>query len=481
MPTEPIPFGPNQASGWEPLAGGSPLALNVVVDGRGAVHRRPGIQNVATAPSTSIDGNGVSGLYVTSAGKLFAVGGSAPSRSIYAITGGAAVDLTGVDQGDLRGTLRPTFAETEALLVIAGGADMQKMVLDGSISSRLAGSPPQASHVSFLASRLLANDVQVDKSKINFSSPASSTVTTGHEQWNGTGSSGFTSAEARPDPIVALGDNGSELFAWGQTNLEIFTPDAFFAFARVVTRDFGCIAPYSVTRQDTNFAWLDHRRRLILGNGRAMQPISGPIEADLQAMGTVSDCIGARVKVGVSDCLVWVFPTEGRTMAVQTNGGGWSQWQSTTSGVLGPFNATAFAHDPVTDTQYVATSDGIVGQLSHDAADDLGEDIVARVETGFIDHGTDENKECQRVQFALERGTTSSTTTEPVAFVQWADEPGVWCSPRPLWLGMAGQARPVITLSSLGVYRRRNWRFTFSSSERLALASARETYTVTGE
>src|SRR5687768_5750704 len=120
----PIVFGNNQQSGLEPLGGASPIAINVITDKTGAVMQRPGIK-LATGiiSSSAIDGDGVIGLYETEGRKLYAVGDAGPGegRSIYRIDGGGKLELSNSIDTYLMGSTRPVFAETEMLLVIAGG------------------------------------------------------------------------------------------------------------------------------------------------------------------------------------------------------------------------------------------------------------------------------------------------------------------------------------------------------------------------
>lgn len=476
MPTESIPFA-NLMSGHESLGGASPSAINVAVDENGVVRRRPGIQTLASAGAGTVDSDGISGIHVTVGGTIFAVGGTAPVRTLYKVNGGASAAVGGTSM--FVGPLRPHFAETEALLVVAAGSAMHKLELASNSASALGGSPPDASHVIFNASRLIANDVSVDRSKVNYSDPAISTVFTGHETWGGSGSSGFFSAEAKPDPVVALGENSNEVFVWGATNLEVYGPDAYLVFGRATARDYGCVAPYSVTRYDDTFVWLDSRRRFIQSDGRTIQDISGPIGPLLDALDTVSDCFGYRVTEGPLDCLVFTFPSDGETFSYQV-GVGWSKWASFSGGQWGAFPVNAHAQDPVSDANVVGLSSGRVAQLSDGAVDDLGDPINAFVETGAITRGTSARKLCSEVRFALERGRTSSSP-EPIALVQWADRPGAWNAPRPISLGRSGDTRAVVTLRGLGLYRTRYWRFTFSTGEHMALASAEEDYEIMRE
>jgi hypothetical protein len=141
--------------------------MNVVIDSRGAIRRRPGISTYSGAPSTVIDGEGIHGLHATQdgnlPGKLYAVAAPQVSRPFYLLAAGGATDLSLVPMGWLAGSSRPIFAETEQLLVIATGAELQKIDRDTNLSERLGGDPPLASHVVANSSRLLANDVDLDR------------------------------------------------------------------------------------------------------------------------------------------------------------------------------------------------------------------------------------------------------------------------------------------------------------------------------
>src|SRR5688500_18883768 len=91
MPQQPIIFGNDQESGNSALAGASPLALNVLVDGKGAVRRRPGLVAYSEVPATSVDDTGVDGLLVTADDDVLVVGGG---RRIFRIVETEAIELS---------------------------------------------------------------------------------------------------------------------------------------------------------------------------------------------------------------------------------------------------------------------------------------------------------------------------------------------------------------------------------------------------
>jgi len=479
VPSAQIPIVPNQESGWESIAGAAPVCVNLIFDGRGAVRRRPGIAQYESIAS-AVDASGVVGLHSTVGGELIAVGGGEHIKTLYRIRPATTVALSGKK---LRGTGRPVFAETEALLVVAAGEDPMKIELAGLGVDRLGGDPPRATHPAAWSSRLFLNDVVVDKSKVNYSAPASGTTSyAGHEQWSAQttalGTSGFVSAEARPDPILALHENTNELFAFGSTNVQTFAPDGVDILAPVSTREFGCAAVYGVVRDDQSFAWIDNRRRIVHSDGRSFSVLSDPIQQTLADMETVSDAYGFRIHHGPLDALVWKFPTDGRTFVFQRagNGGGWSQWQGYSGGNWSEFPVTSHVLDQ-TNRNVVGLSSGKLGVMLSTASDDLGDPIHAYMETGFMHHGTEKQKKCDAVYLAMKRGTTTGGD-EPVGSLSWRDDLGEWGPEYPVSFGSLGDYETVLPLRSLGSYRRRQWRFSFAATSDLVLAEIIEDFTV---
>ncbi len=484
MTQKPIVFANIQQSGWEQLAGAPGPAINVVMDGRGTVRRRPGIQTSDNLITTAVDADGLSLIHSTVAGDIYVVSDADAVRKIYRVNASAAADISDGPGGRMFGELRPTVTETEALLVFAGGGLVRKVDLTvvPTVSSALGGTPPVASHMVANDARLLGNDMRVDRTKVRFSEKSLGTADySGHETWNfgGVGDAGFFSAEARPDPVVALGETTNEVFVFGSTNLQVYRHDGQTAFAPGATREYGCSAPYSPTKVDQAYGWIDHRRRIMVSDGRSFEDIGKEIQPLLDAMVRVDDAFGYRVHEGPIDCLVWCFPTDGRTMAYQ-RGGGWSTWMgwNTTSNNWGRLKVNCHHHSAVTDENLVGTTDGFVGKLSMGVSDDLGVTIPASAETGFLDRDSDNLKQCVSVKVRIKRG---QTVTEEVCQLRYKDQPGAWSQPLPIRLGVAGDTDPVVVFRSLGTYRQRAWKFEFSAATDLVLASVSEEFEVLGQ
>lgn len=478
MPEQAIPFGNREGSGLPEEAGASPVALNVLTDQLGAVHRRPGLRARTGVISTAFAPSAVSGIWVTNSGDIYAVDEGGATRNIYRVSA-SAINLSTVGPEKLTGTARPVFAETEAILAIAGGEQMQKVVFASGTSSRLEdtaspSNPPRATHVVANQSRLLANDAD-NPNLLRFSDLASGTSYTGHEYWlmAGIGTSGFVAADARPDPILAIWDNLNEIFVFQPRTLQVYAPDAFAVYALASTRQIGCGAAYSVIPLEQAFAWLDEQRRFIQSDGRSVQVLSEPIAQTLRNLTRTDDCFGYRFNEGFADVLVWTFPTDGLTFAYQ-QGVGWNRWAGW-SGNWTPFSVTS--HQVNTDGNLVGLSDGRIGELSNQVSTDYGEPIRAYTETGFINHGTDMNKLCKSVRLSLRRGRTSGSGT-PKGRLVWRDRPDVEAGSIPVDLGSGGDTEPVIPFYSLGVYRSRQWSFEFTGTEELILVAAKEEFQV---
>lgn len=476
MPQDKIDFGNSQSSGLEELSGAQRLAVNVVSQG-GTIRRRPGLALLPNGSEEYADEDlPISALHSTGGGVIYGVRGDSPTRQIFrSSAAGQMLSLSDVAQGDLPGRTRPIIAETEAALFFAGGRDLQKYVFGDPAASRVGGSPPHATHVLAHDSRVIVNDVDV-VTKFAYSSVAQGSSFSGHEVWNGAedvgGISGDVYPQARPDAVVALAETLGEVVAFGQTTLQTYAPDSEDVLAPVTSLEVGCSAPYSVVRTDSNFAWLDNLRRIVLSDGKSITSLSDPIQDVLNSMETVDDCYGFRVFDGWLDCVVWVFPTDGRAFCFQ-RGSGWSLWGE---GQNGATALSVAAHALNGDVNWVGTTGGLLATLSKSSSTDLGQPIHAEAVTGFLDRGASRRKKCSAVRLTLRRG--AATTGEPHGYLYWRDNLGGWNAPLRVSLGKSGDQQTVVSFRSLGVYRRRQWRFVFSGTEELALVSAVEEYDI---
>jgi hypothetical protein len=447
--------------------------MNIFIDRAGVIRKRPGLTSWPGVSTAVIDANGLSGIHRCLNGDIYAVGAVGSERPIYRLVGPSITTLnSAVPPAGLRGSGRPIFAETEMLLVLAGGDAMEKILLSTGESSRMGDSPPIGTHVVTQALRLLANDTVVDRTKVRYSDTAIGTTDySGNELWTPgphTTASFFT-AEARPDPIVAIAENTNSILLFGSSTLEIWTSDPTYIFTRTGAIEWGISQPYSVVRRETEFYWLDHSTRIVKFEGGSIDVISDSIQATLNTLDP-RGCFGYRVNTSTIDAVVWTFPNDGRTFAYQI-GVGWSQWHGWDGEV-----ATQFPVSCLNASTLVGTTDGRIGRISNEEFTDFGEPIRCYVETGYVSRDTDAVKDCQRVLLSLKRGQTEGTAQ---VVLRYRDRPGAWEPPLTVDLGDVGDTEIVVDLPSLGTYRRRQWSIEFTGTAEFGLVSAVEFYEVT--
>lgn len=469
---QPIPFGPQMAPDGDPIVGAAPLAVNAIWDGAG-FRRARGLSTYDEAPSTAIAATAISGLYLTATGRLIAVDSAAPNRNIYDVTAGGADSLSGADSaGGLRGTGRPVFAETEAIVAIAGGAEIQKVITTGAplVSSLLGDTQALATHVIANNSRLLANNLTV-RNRINFSSTASGSSYAGHEDWSSS-SAGYIPSDARADYVNALLDSGNEVLAFGRRSVQTFSTDGTLTYASVNTQDYGCSAPYSAIRFDDGVGWLDHKRRIVLSDGRGARVVSGPIQAELDAMESIEDCYAMEL---YQRHVAWRF-ADGRTFVLDRDRNTWSLrmgWNTGTNNFQ-PWIGTATCIRDDSGVTCVGSSDGRILRLARTSTTDAGTDIVMDLRTGYVTRGTSARKWCKRVRFMFRGGSASG-----MAAIAFRDDDGAWGADREVSLtpGPSGGSLTV-DLHALGVYRARQWRLRYSGAEDVVFAGAFEDFEV---
>jgi hypothetical protein len=474
MTSAPIPFVNTQESGSDELGGATQLALNVVVDKKGTVRRRPGIRAASGVPTFVTNNSPVIGVYVSQDGRVFAVDQN--DRKIWSMNALSSFALTSITGEDwLRGAVRPIFAETEALIVIAGGAEPQKIVFETLDTSILAGSPPNASHVIANGARLLLNNLSDYTGLVHFSDLASGSSYAGHEVWTaGLGTAGYFSTESRPDPVGALMESRNEVIAVGTTTLQAFAPDAQSTYAPASAVEYGTNAPYSVIRDDNSLAFFDNLRRFVVSDTRDVESLSDAIRGTLESIASPTDCFGFRVLSNSLDAYAWVFPTDGRSFVYQ-KGSGWGEWNSGTLDDPHPLAISSACISQVDGRNLVGTPDGRIAELSMDAADDLGAPFSAVVRTGFLAHDTDNRKWCKSVKLALRRGEYG--TGAATAMLGFRDRNGPWQWIR-VDIGADGDTEATVIFRSLGIYRRRQWAFEFTGARQMILAGATEEFEV---
>ena len=489
---KPIPFADGLASGLGELSGSSPLFVNMLVDPTGSMTIRPGIRAWSAFPSSSpVNNSPVIGIFPwhNQVGDYIVF--VTADRYIWAWIGPGnviALSSSGDATTRLDGSGRPIFTYDSTRVAIAGGGAPQQWT-GGGLSSRLApgqtmpdGSPLALTHIGYNAQRFVGCDNSFS-GYFQWTDPGPPA----HSTWPIVGPY-FQEAEAWPDPAVALFTTTNEVFVFGTETTQVYLPDPTTAFSAAMTVQAGVGATYSVipVTEIGAFAWLDDKHRFGLSDGRSYNVISTPaIDNDITQPGfVVSDCWAARIRLGVWDLLLWVFPTQGRGFCYDRTTSKWMGEFRTidASGNWLAWAPTSYAYVPGASPQQnvhlVGLANGTIAELTFAATDDLGTTLKAVSRTGFQNRGTFNWKECRYARLQFVRGSTAQPGPAPVVELRYRDNLGNF---RPVvsWsAGVAGDYNPIVEKFNLGVYQQRQWELEWSGGGPFSLTGATETFNV---
>lgn len=452
------------------------LAINFLVDSSGLVRLRPAI--VSTELAVTAQGTPIGMyvwrsvfdrreylVYVTRDRKIWAA-------DLVTLVTTALSDATVATQLDGSAT-QVVFAEDSQRLVMAGGGQLQIWTGTG-LTSRIAGTtvgvnepPLSATHVVSLTNYLIANEIALpgQMNQIFWSGLGDGN----HLTWSPLN---FNTADADPDPIIAIGANLREVFAFGTRTVQSFGPgaDPNLPFAASSSLALGCGAAYSVIRRDDDFALLDASRRFVVTDARAYEEIGHDVSQIVRAYTTVTDCFGFRLRVAYWDLLVWVFPTEGKALAYDQALKRWFQWRGWNGaddyaairiGCYAPWHAGNL--HIVGDPQAAN-----IWTLDPTTASDQGPalPLVAERVPDRTDWGTPGRKRCTKVRAYCKRGTSDDPGLLDVAK---RDDDGPWGGSQLLSLGASGDQASFVDWYPGGIYRRRQYRVRCSSGVDIAI------------
>ncbi len=436
--------------------------MNWLPDVVGVQRMRPGLSVYTT---TGLGSSPIIGLYRW---KTWVVGVT-EDRKIWALADGfptawqALSDATAVTQ--LANVLAPVFAESPSFLYIAGGGAIQKWTGVG-LTARLGGTSPPTSFIVNIGQRLVAIDL-THPGRFLYSDLGEGNDAT----W---GALNFQTAESRPDGLVAIHENTAEMALFGTSSLEIhgLSTDPLIPFQRINTLNLGLLAPYSVVRVDADYYLLDDKRRIIKTDGRSYGNIAEAIQRDLLSLGTVSDCYGYRERTNRNDCLVFVFPTAGRTWAYDMGSKKWAE-RGIYDGVSanGPYAVIASVYWPALNLSVCART-GTLGlsQVSTDVRSDYGSTLLAELITGWTDGGTANRKRSARLRVAMRRGTATLGAAGGQLEVAVQNDGLGWSGFKPIDVGQPSDQQQSKDVRLGGVFRRRRYWLRYAGTDEVSIA-----------
>jgi hypothetical protein len=457
-----------QAGGYDEIGGSCPAFVNLLAVGPPeqrprVVRTRPGIVAWADFPAVPPVAAPVVAMGVLQ-GKLvyFTDDGLGDRRACALFAPGDARELF-VRDFPIGGALPLTIAVGRNVIIATGGGHPQK-VDSGLQSSRLLNAP-SASDVSLIAQRVVLT--QPGTGLVFWSDPGEGNV----ESWDILRE--FMEAESRPDNNVGLKETARELWVFGETTMQVFTPDETATFSTTSTIDVGCASKRSIIRRDNQMAWVDDRKRIVASEGGAVGVLSDRgLAATIKGVTTTADSWGFRCAIGNHDLLTWVFPTDGRAFSWDTISQTWSEWRRWANGRWQAWAPTSYLWRPDTSQHLVGMPDGTIAELSMDAHSDLDDALKWIVRTGFYE--SPKRRHCIDARFPMRRGGASATSSVSIT---WRDNLGAFVPPIQRTLGAPGDYDIEAEISPAGSpYKRRQWELSGSAADAYSLAAGRELY-----
>lgn len=424
MPAVAIPFARTQASGHEERGGAPPLSENILVDAVGFMGVFPGSSTWSYFPTTIPDASPVIGM-IDWKGKLIYV---TEDRKVHAIiSSGSSIELsTATLTTQLDGGERPVFAKSFDRIYIAGGGRISYW--DGAAATMAQISDadaPSASHVVAVDSRLVAEFFD-NSGDIAFTDAGTGNELTG---WRG---ANIINAEARPDAVWALHENGKQLFAFGPESTQVYEPDPNLKFRTYPTDNIGLGARYSVVNllEDRAFAWLSNTKKFVVGDGRGNTADIGTAIAktieDIARASIISDAVGWRIVTGDHRLIMWRLATAGRTFCYDMARKRWAEIGARNSSgdrINWPVRSVHYWQDK--GITLVGLDSGEIQVLDDKASTIGGLNFIGECITGYEDHASAALKYCSELRLTAVRGTTDSDEP-PVVKVGFRDKPGPW-------------------------------------------------------
>jgi len=459
MPFAPVTISDGQVSGVDDLGAAASSVVNFEVDEAGINRPRPALSTYAVTGLTS----NINGLEKWSAytiatdtdRKIYAVADASPSSAAAVSTAAATTKI--------EGSKRPTFAAGEDHIYAAGGGRLQRWG-PSLVTAEVVSNSPRCTHVAALGQYLIANDIDAPDT-IRWSD-------IGEGAWTTWPTANVTTVDARPDAVVAVYENLSELFVFGESTLQVYVvgSDPTLPFDKASTINLGLGAPYCAIRLDESFAFLDNYRRIVTSDGRGHQVISDAIARDLRGLATVSDAWGYREEVGQNSRLVFRFPTEGRTFVYDIKGQRWYERKKYTAPFQGDFAVNAYSYRAADNSHIVGTSAGLA-KLVTNSRQDQGSPLVCERVTGWHEHGSKNRKRFGRLRATMRRGTGATNATTGALEVRTQFDDGPWSGWKQIEIGTPDKYKQVRDLWCAGIAVRCRYHVRYSNTENTSLVS----------
>lgn len=390
------------------------------------------------------------------------------NKRVWKITdsAGTMTELTGSTA--LAASQQVTFAPDATRCVMANGAQMVYTDLSTLTTMADADAPTSVSHVAYLDGYLLANSVGT--STFYFSSPTDIT------SWNALD---FANVDGEPDILRALKSGSREVILVGRSSVEFWVNDGVTPFIRLQgsVQSHGISAPYSLAKVGNTWMWLDHERRFVNMEGRAVKPVSSPYDRVIQHYTSIDDAIGYTISVEGYPLYVLNFPTAGQSLVYNYVSQKWSKWGywNTETATYGRFRGNSYCYARGWNYHLIGDLNGVIHKMDRTYFTDNGNPIRTLVRTGHINHGFDVTKRSNILRVKMKRGAGNASVSDPqVMLRRRVNNQAQWENERWASLGQVGQHEQFAEWRRNGIYKTCQYEIVHSDNSDFVLIGANE-------
>lgn len=387
--------------------------------------------------------------------------------------------LIKIDANGSSTTITATITSGINRIEMAAGRDYL-MLVDGSSGWTYDGTtfsvisheyfPAAPTHVRYLDGYFIVNDTDTDEVSISgLEDPTA---------WDGLD---FTSAEANPDDVLAIGTTHRDLYLVGSKTTEVYfnSGNADFPFEIYPggVLDWGIIAAYSLALAGDVQFMLARRGEsggvfAVRITGFTVEPISNnDLAYEWQQYTTVSDAFGFAYSMGDETFYTLTFPSADKTFVYNSRSGLWHEQKS--SGV----GRWAVAGHGYLSNKHYAVSSGGTGKvyLLDPGYYQEGSDTITRTRISQVFHSDRRRIEVNELELEFETGTAllSGQGSDPQAMLRYSRDGGKTWSYE-IWrdIGARGEYEDRVIFRNLGMARQFVFELVVAEPIKAVLANA---------
>lgn len=472
MPILPIPLtrGANQAIEEIGLGAYGAAAMDVYFDSNGNLARRPSLSYFAFPGSVV---SPVDGLYWWDRQSKVIVVAGGRCFPITASDGTVGTEITGATFA----TGAPVYwADFGTALYAANGGRIIKIGTGTSMAVLAdADAPTAVSHIAVLDDYLLA--LSTGTQQMHYSDASAP------DDWSGS----WVTALARPDLLKAIGSQNDIIELMGTEVTEGWRNDGSTPFVKEpqYTVNRGTGAAHSLYFVEDSWYFLDQNRKVVRLNGRTPEVVSLTLNKYIQGLTTVSDAVGQRAEIEGRPQYMLLFPTEGKSVALDVYSKQWTEfgsWNSGTSTYL-RFEGQRFCVVP--PWNLVLVGDRTASYVyKFNTGNATSDPYVPRslIRTPHIHWEHPELwKLSSRLDFYAKKTNMAITTGNMTMTVRWRDDGSTtWNTAQTLTLTRVSTTEYHGYINRMGMYHTRQYEIVMADGSPMVLSRVMETFRVLG-